>query len=205
MIKNRAQEILHRELLKVLLSTSKVELDSSLLKVAGLADILDQAGNENLANRIDVLLKEAGFWSGFLSGMSGGVGEDLWNAFKTGKFKAGMTGVVKHALMTGASGVVVEYLIKWLDGLPLIGGILEELGGAPKLKSMLEAYIGSAIVDSDLADKLVDRAIEAVEEMIGIKKQQAVTKPDTTVKPGETHSDTKTFQVTSPDVVKPVG
>ncbi len=166
-MKKRAQELFNGELLKVLLAKSKNEFDNSLSKIANLANILDQTGDESSANKMDDLLKQAGFWSALFSGMSGSGGAAIWEAFKTGKFKDGLTEIVKKALMAGTAAVAVDYIIKWLDEVPLIGSILKELESAPKLRSILESAIGAAVSQSDLANKIVDQAIIAIEKLIG--------------------------------------
>lgn len=166
-MKTRAKELFNKELLKILFTTSRNDFDNSLSKIANLADILDQTGDESGANKMDDILKQAGFWSSLFSGMAGGGGAAIWEAFKSGKFKESLTEIVKKALMAGTAAVVVDYIIKWLDEVPVIGSILKELEGADKLRSILEGVIGAAVAESDLANKLVDQTILAVEKLIG--------------------------------------
>lgn len=166
-MKKRAAEILHRQVQNILIAKSKAEFEKSLIRLAELADLLDQAGDESSANRLDNLLKQAGFWSSLFSGMSGGGGVAIWDAIKGGKFKESLGIIVKKALMGAAAGVMVDYIIQWLDGIPFIGNYLKELEGSDKLRMLLEGVVAGAVAESDFANKLVDKTIIAVEGLFG--------------------------------------
>jgi hypothetical protein len=168
----RAAEILQSELTKLFSATTKTEADQSLHKIAELANILDQMGNEVSADRLDVMIKEAGFWSALFSGTLGGGGAKLWDAVKGGTLKESLGEIVKGALMGAGAGVMTEYIINGLAKIPWLGSIFEELVGAPKLKSMIQGIIAAAVAESDLANKLVDKTILAVEQLLGMKVKQ---------------------------------
>jgi hypothetical protein len=167
-MKKRINEILKNEIMTVLGSKDSGIVKKSLSKLADLADIFDQSGDTASANKLDTFMKEAGFWSSFFSGLVGGGGAGLWDALKSGKIKESIGEIVKKALIGAGTGVVVEYIIKGLDEIPLIGPYLKELGGADKLRSMLEGIIAGAVAESDLANKLVDKTIEAIEGYLGM-------------------------------------
>lgn len=212
-MKKRAAEILHSQVKSALIAKSKEEFDKSLAKIAELADLLDQTGDEVSADRLDHLLKQAGFWSALFSGIAGGGGVGIWDAIKEGRFKDSLAVVAKKALMGAATGVVVDYLIQWLDGIPFIGDYLKELEGSDKLRALLESVVAGAVAESDFANKLVDKTIAAVESLFGwgkqhesekrvvprVSAQPAPKKPIAEEKPqvGEGAS-TQTFQVAAP-------
>lgn len=173
-MKKRAEQIFHQEILSLLAAKSKEEFDKSLTKIASLADILDQSGDAASADKMDDLLKQAGFWSSFLSGLSGGGGAAIWDAVKNGKFRESLNIIAKKAVMGAVTGVGIEYIIKWLDEVPLIGPLLKELEGADKIRSILEGVVAGAVADSDIANQLVDKTIEAVEGLLGFGKKQEV-------------------------------
>lgn len=174
-MKKRAAEILHSQIKSILIARSKEEFEKYLVKVAELANLLDQTGDEASADKVDNLLKQAGFWSALFSGMTGGGGAAIWDAIKEGKFKESLTIIAKKALMGAATGVVVDYLIQWLDSVPFIGGYLKELEGADKLRMLLVGVVGEAVAESDLANKLVDKTIAAVEGLFGLGQKQKPT------------------------------
>lgn len=163
----RAQEILHKEIISVLSSKTKQEFNEVLTKIAALSDIVDQTGDTLSADKIDELLKQAGFWGDLFSGMAGGGGAKLWDALKGGKLKESLGEIVKRALMAGTVAALAGQLIKALDDLPLIGPYLKEFVGAEKLKSLFVGVIGTTVSESDFANKLVDNSIAAMEQFFG--------------------------------------
>ncbi len=206
-MKKRAAEILHEQVKNILITKSKEEFEKSLFKIAELANILDQSGDEVSADRLDHLLKQAGFWSSLFAGMTGGGGAAIWDAIKGGRFKESLTMIAKRALMGAAVSVMVEYIIQWLDGIPFVGDYLKELEGADKLRTLLEGVVAGAVSESDFANKLVDKTIEAIEHLFGWAQQEAVpaAKPSTppqqpkpitqTTAPKSEDGATQSFQV----------
>lgn len=168
----RAQKILQEQIINMLMSQDKVAFDKSIVKIAALADIMDQSGNEHIANKLDNLIKEAGGWSTFFAGLLGGASPKVWEAIKSGKIREGLSEIVKGALMGVGSAYLVDYLINKLDELPIIGPLLKELGAAEKLKAALESVIAGAVSESDFANKIVDKTLDAIEGFIGIGKTE---------------------------------
>lgn len=189
-MKKKAAEILHKQIQAVLVSKSAKELENAVTKIADLANILDQSGDEVSADRLDELIKQAGFFESLFSGALGASAPTIWNAIKGGKFKEELGDIVKKAIAGAATGVAVEYLIKWLDTIPFIGKYLTELEHSDKIREVFEGVVSNAIVNSDIGTKLVDGAVEAVEEMIGMAKKPAVrTQNKPTIQPPITTLD----------------
>lgn len=196
----KAEKIINSHLLTAITTKSKVAMDEALNKITLFADIMDQAGHEKVADTLDDFVKQAGFWSSFFSGLVGGGGAGLWDALKSGKIKESLGDIVKKALMGAGTGVIVEYVIKGLDEVPLIGPYLKELVGADKLRSMLEGVIAGAVAESGIVNKLVDKTIEAIEGFFTstMGKTQEHKAPTINVEPTKPSTDTAQFPVNVP-------
>lgn len=196
----RAEEILRSEILAVLAAKTQKEFNGPLKKIADLANILDQIGDVVGADRLDNLIKQAGFWDALFSGGFGGGGAKLWDAIKGGNLKESLGEIVRGALMGAAAGVMADYMIKWLDDVPLIGSYLKELEGANKIRALLEGIIGKTFSESNFANKLVDNSLEEIENLLGMtKKNNHISNKSQSEVPGVRSNNTDQFELKMPE------
>ena len=199
-MKPRAEKALSQEIRTLVTTASYKTAKASLERLISLADILDSAGNEKDADRVDAIVKEAaGIWDFLLSGLGGALtskdqgGKSILDALKSGNVgeffsKDMLVKVITNFLVGGGIGLLASELVEVLtQKVP----ILKWFGDSTFIKLAVEGALTYAVMHSDFVTKLVDGIVQQVEGAIGMKAKETTAPP----KPADT-----SVQVAAPGV-----
>lgn len=215
-MKPRAQEILDNEIKTIITSTDYEIVKNSFNKLIGLADVLDNMGDEKNADRVDEIVKEAAtIWDFLLSGLGGAAatksqeGRSILDAVREGNLgdffsKDVLIRIVTNFLLGGGVGLLASELV---DVLTQKIPILKWFGGSKFIKMAMEGALTYAVMHSDFVSKLVDGLVQQIEQTLGMKptpiKQQPALQPPAPkpeqpkISEQEKASDTAQFQIAS--------
>lgn len=191
----RAQAAFHNELRTILSTSDKKVAGEAFVRLAKLADILDQHGDEASADHIDRVIKEANwFWDMLLGGAGGAAttknesGQHVWDALKPGGGGLGaffskdtIVKMITNFLITGGIAMLSGELVKIVsEKVP----IFSWLGDSSILKAIFTSALTYAVRNTDFVQKFVDNLVEEAEQVLGMKvKSEQPAKPTEAPKP----------------------
>ena len=187
------ERALENQVKNLLIAQDQKSAQKSFENLIKLANILDSAGNEKDADRIDALVKEAmGFWESLFGGALVGGAPSIFDSITSGKGgldKETLVPIVKKMMMGAVAAMITNAILGYLENVPVLGGIVK----SQMVQAVIEGAASYAITHSNFADMLVDQLIDGVKGMFGMggsKTSPTEVKPD--IKPTIPGATTKT-------------